>query len=56
MTRSLSLKRETLADLSSADLESVVAGVLPSGLTCPVLYCMSGSICTLTAQPACWAP
>lgn len=53
MKRSLSLKRETLAELTSADLGSVVAGVLLSGVTCPVLDCLSGSVCTLTAQPRC---
>jgi len=55
-TRSLALRRETLAELTSDDLGAVVAGLMPSGATCPLLDCFSGSVCTLTAQPRCWAP
>ena len=40
MKRSLSLKRETLAELSTGELASVVAGATPSGLTCPALDCL----------------
>ena len=52
--RSLSLKRETLAELSSAALSEVVAGAMPSGPTCPVLDCLS-DICGITFQPRCAA-
>lgn len=54
MKRALSLKREPLTELTSTDLGSVVGGV--SGMTCPPVECMSGGVCTLTAQPRCWAP
>lgn len=53
MKRSLVLARETLAELPSADLESVVAGLMPSGLTCPVVDCVSDAVCFLTVQPRC---
>lgn len=56
MKRTLSLKRETLAELTSADLGSVVGGDLVSGLTCPVLDCLSDDLCGITVQPRCWAP
>jgi hypothetical protein len=39
MKRTLSLKRETLAELTTGDLRSVVGAAVPSGLTCPVLDC-----------------
>ena len=51
--RVLALRREVLDELTSDDLGSVVAGLMPSGATCPVLDCVSGSVCTLTAQPRC---
>ena len=56
MKRSLSLKREPLAELTSTDLGSVVAGAVVSGVTCPYQDCLSGSVCNLTYQPRCWAP
>jgi hypothetical protein len=52
-SRSLALRRERLAELTSDDLGAVVAGAMPSGATCPVLDCLSGSVCNLTAQPRC---
>lgn len=55
MKRSLSLKRETLAELTADDLASVVAGAMLSGTTCPALDCFSGGICNLTVQPRCVA-
>lgn len=54
MKRSLSLQRETLAELTSADLGSVVAGAMLSGPTCPALECLS-DLCGLTFQPRCAA-
>jgi hypothetical protein len=39
MKRTLSLKRETLAELTTGDLQNVVGAAVPSGLTCPVLDC-----------------
>lgn len=51
--RSLSLTRETLAELTSADLGSVVAGLMPSGPTCPALDCLSDIVCNITVQPRC---
>lgn len=35
-TRTLSLKKETLAELSTEDLTSVAGGAELSGLSCPV--------------------
>jgi len=53
MTRSLSLKAETLVELTSNDLGAVVGGALPSGLTCPAVDCLSDRACGLTVQPRC---
>jgi hypothetical protein len=42
MKRTLSLKRETLSELTSADLVAVVGGadaITVQGLTCPLLRC-----------------
>jgi hypothetical protein len=39
MKRTLSLKRETLAELTTGDLSGVVGAAAPSGATCPVLDC-----------------
>jgi hypothetical protein len=50
--RSLSLKREALAELTTTDLVSVVAGA--SGATCPATDCISTGICNLTQQPRCF--
>lgn len=52
--RTLALRREVLDELTADDLGAVVAGVLPSGVTCPVADCLSGSVCDLTAQPRCF--
>ncbi|HEX8003096.1 MAG TPA: hypothetical protein VF519_10425 [Mycobacteriales bacterium] len=42
-SRTLSLKREALADLSTGELSSVGgAAPLPSGITCPLLECTEG--------------
>jgi hypothetical protein len=38
--RTLSLKRESLTELSDADLGVVAAGALPSGATCPLQTCL----------------
>ena len=55
MKRSLSLKRETLVELTSADLGSVVAAAVVSGTTCPYQECLSNAgLCDLTAQPRCF--
>ena len=51
MKRSLTLHRETLADLTNADLGAVVGGAM-SGPTCPALDCLS-DFCNLTVQPRC---
>jgi hypothetical protein len=37
--RTLSLKRETLTELSPAELTAVVGAGLPSGLSCPLQTC-----------------
>lgn len=50
--RSLSLKREALAELTAADLGSVVAGAPMSGVAC--VSQDGGSVCNLTVQPRCW--
>ena len=50
----LALRREILDELTSDDLGSVMAGALPSGITCPVLDCLS-DFCNLTVQPRCVA-
>jgi hypothetical protein len=54
--RSLSLQRETLAELTSTDLGSVVAGGAElSGLTCPAFECLSAhNLCDITFQPRCF--
>lgn len=52
MKRSLALRREAVAELTSADRRAVVAGAAPSGLTCPVYDCLS-DLCELTRQPRC---
>jgi hypothetical protein len=52
--RSLTLRRETLTELTSDDLAVVVGGVPMSGLTCPALDCFSGAVCNLTYQPRCF--
>ncbi|HEV2889033.1 MAG TPA: hypothetical protein VGX28_01520 [Frankiaceae bacterium] len=54
--RVLALRREVLDEITTDELGSVVAGALPSGLTCPALGCVSGGVCTLTAQPRCGTP
>lgn len=51
--RSLTLRRETLAELAAADLEAVVGGDAPSGPTCPVVDCLSELVCNITIQPRC---
>ncbi|HEX8002455.1 MAG TPA: hypothetical protein VF519_07145 [Mycobacteriales bacterium] len=50
--RVLALRREVLDEVTPAELGEVVAGALPSGLTCPALECLS-SLCELTMQPRC---
>lgn len=52
MKRSLSLHRETLAELTIADLGEVVGAAAPSGPTCPIFDCLS-DLCELTRQPRC---
>jgi hypothetical protein len=54
--RSLTLKRETLAELTASDLTGVVAGAQASGATCPALDCVSNlNLCDITFQPRCFA-
>lgn len=53
MKRSLSLKSETLVELTANDLGAVVGGALPSGVTCPAVQCLSDQACSLTVQPRC---
>ena len=43
MKRHLVLKRETLVELTAADLVNVAGGALPSGATCPVQSCVCAS-------------
>ena len=44
MKRTLTLKREPIADLTRDELASVVAAeALPSGLTCPIRDCFVDS-------------
>lgn len=43
MNRSLTLRRETLAELADADLSAVAGGhQYSAGLTCPLLRCLNG--------------
>ena len=51
--RSLWLTREALSELSPADLGSVVAGLMPSGPTCPATDCLTEIVCNITFQPRC---
>jgi hypothetical protein len=54
--RSLTLNRETLIELSDESLGSVQgAQAIPSGLTCPVVACVSDRACDITFQPRCFA-
>ncbi len=39
MKRNLELKRETLAELTAADLAQVVGAAVASGLSCPLDDC-----------------
>lgn len=41
MTRRLSLKRETLTELSADDLVAVNGAAVPSGIACPSSLCIS---------------
>lgn len=58
MKRTLSLKRETLSELTSAELVSVVGGadaITVQGLTCPITRCADSDLsdilgCLPTAQ------
>jgi hypothetical protein len=53
-SRKLTLKKETLADLTSDELRGVVGGVFPSGTTCPVKACMNSDYnCAPTFQESC---
>ncbi|HWL35637.1 MAG TPA: hypothetical protein VNQ77_05535 [Frankiaceae bacterium] len=57
MRRSLSLKRETLAELTATELVGVAGGAQLSGPTCPALECVSNAhLCDITFQPRCFAP
>lgn len=57
MKRTLSLRRETLAELTATDLTAVVGGAQLSGPTCPVVDCVSNAnLCDITFQPRCFAP
>ncbi len=47
-TRRLTLRRETLTELTPDQLRGVVGAAGPSGLTCPVLDCLS-----VSADPSC---
>lgn len=49
MKRTLALKRETLTDLTGADLERVAAGQAISQ-ECPSNYCWSGHLDCLLSQ------
>jgi hypothetical protein len=40
MTRSLSLKRESLTELTADDLAAVAGAALMSGATCPAFSCL----------------
>lgn len=53
MNRTLSLKREALTEITSAELGSVVAGLVPSGITCPATDCLTDMVCGITFQPRC---
>ncbi|HEU0132258.1 MAG TPA: hypothetical protein VFQ85_14815 [Mycobacteriales bacterium] len=55
MKRTLTLKREPLAELVSTELTSVVGAGQLSGLTCPVYDCVSEhQTCDITYQPRCF--
>jgi hypothetical protein len=50
MKRTLRLRRETLSDLTPADLTSVVGGAATAqGFTCPAVRCVT----ELTITPTC---
>ena len=49
MKRSLALKKETLTDLTTADLEAVAGGQEVSA-DCPSNYCWSGRLACLLSQ------
>ncbi|HEU0132273.1 MAG TPA: hypothetical protein VFQ85_14890 [Mycobacteriales bacterium] len=61
MKRTLSLRRETLAELATNDLAAVAGGAL-SGLTCPLTDCLDQHrpsyeytcLDCLTRSPACY--
>lgn len=55
MKRTLTLKRETVVELATAELTSVVGANNVSGLTCPALDCLSDhTTCDITFQPRCF--
>jgi hypothetical protein len=51
--RSLSLRRETLTELTNDDLSAVV-GADEKTIGCTVVACLSGTPCNLTSQPRCF--
>lgn len=54
MTKKLTLKRETLTDLTAHELRDVVAGAMPSGKTCPVKACLNSDYnCLFPTQQGC---
>lgn len=40
MKRTLTLRRDTLTELTPSDLGSVVGAALPSALSCPIQTCL----------------
>jgi hypothetical protein len=56
-TRSLSLKRETLTELSADVLSAVNAAAAQQAITSPIDVCLSDRspvVCQLTYQPRCF--
>lgn len=52
MKRTLTLKRETLTELTGADLSAVV-GAAASGLSCPLKDCVQRLTDAISCTPSC---